>query len=762
VAAVESARITQITERALAEGRATLLESEGLDVLDAIGVRTPARRLLGNAAELDRIDVRAFGDPLVLKVVSSHLAHKTEVGGVAVVPATVPAVSAAMAEMAVRLAAIPFDGFSLNQFVDHPAGLGAELLVGLRRTEEFGPVVAIGAGGVHAEALASALRPEERLALFADPRAPLDRIVARLARHPITRIAGGLERGGRRLVALEVVAELIVRLLRLAQSPAGRRITELEINPLALAAGGPVALDALVRVRRPERPVSGRRPLEKLAYLLTPRTIALVGVSGAPTRPGRLILQNLLRGGFPPDRLRVVKPGAERLDGVSCVPDLAALPEPVDLLVVAVGAPGVPAIVAEAIATRRAESLIVIPGGLGERDGTAVLEREVRARLAAARETPWRGPVLNGGNCLGVRSVPGGYDTTFIPDHKMPRPAGPAAPIAILAQSGAFAFARWSRLPALNPRYLISVGNQTDLTIGDYLTYLRGDSGVRLFACYVEGFRPLDGRQWLDAAAAIVAEGRSVLLFRSARTPAGALAGASHTAAVAGDYAVLVELAREAGVLVADTLEDFDDVLRLHCAFSDRPAAGTRLGAVSNAGFECVAAGDAPAPLRLATLGPGTVARLEGLLAASRLEEIVQVRHPVDLTPTMPDAGVAEAVRAVLEDDAVDVGVVGVVPLTPALQTLPRGSGHDEDCARADAVAGLLGLIRREVAKPWVAVVDAGVRYDPFVARLEDAGIPTFRTLDRALRALGAWGAQTARGVPRAQPDLHTAGTDAW
>jgi len=762
VAAVDSARITHIVERALAEGRASLLESEGLDVLDAIRVRTPARRFVRDAAALDAIDLRAFGDPLVLKVVSAHLAHKTEVGGVAVVPATTPALSAAMAQMAGRLGAIPFDGFSLNQFVDHPSGLGAELLVGLRRTEEFGAVVAIGAGGVHAEALARALRPEERLALFLDPRTPLDRIVARLARHPITRIAGGLERGGRRLVALEELAQLIVSLLRLAQSPAGRRITELEINPLALAPGGPVALDALVRVRRPERPVSGRRPLEKLAHLLTPRTIALVGVSEAPARPGRLILQNLLRGGFPPDRLRVVKPGVERIDGVPCVPDLAALPEPVDLLVVAVGAPGVPAIVAEAIATRRAESLIVIPGGLGERDGTAALEREVRARLAAARETPWRGPVLNGGNCLGLRSVPGGYDTTFIPDHKMPRPSGPAAPVAILAQSGAFAFARWSRQPSLNPRYLISVGNQTDLTIGDYLAYLRGDPGVRLFACYVEGFRPLDGRQWLDAATAIVAEGRSVLLFRNARTPAGVRAGASHTAAVAGDYAVLVELAREAGVLVADTLEDFDDALRLHCAFADRPAAGTRLGAVSNAGFECVAAGDAPAPLELASLGPGTVARLEGLLAATGLEDIVQVHHPVDLTPTMPDAGFAEAVRAVLEDPGVDVGVVGVVPLTAALRTLPKGHGHDEDCARADAIAGLLGVIRREVAKPWVVAVDAGVRYDPFVARLEDAGIPTFRTLDRALRALGAWGAQTARGVPRAQPDLHTAGTDAW
>jgi acyl-CoA synthetase (NDP forming) len=370
--------------------------------------------------------------------------------------------------------------------------------------------------------------------------------------------------------------------------------------------------------------------------------------------------------------------------------------------------------------------------------------------------------VLTGANCLGIRSVPGRYDATFIPEHKMPRPAGRPAPIALLSQSGAFAFARWSRQPTLNPRYVISIGNQTDLTIGDYLTYLQADPEVRLFACYLEGFRALDGRRWLDAAAAIVAQGRSVLLYRNARTAAGARAGASHTAALAGDYAVLRELAREAGVIVADTLDEFDDYLRLSQAFADRPITGTRLGAVSNAGFECVAAGDAPPPLALATLGPGTVARLEGLLAVTGLEDVVEVRHPVDLTPTMPDRGFAEAVRAVLEDGEVDLGVVGCVPLTPALETLAPASDHAENCGHPDAVAALLGRVHRDLAKPWVAVVDAGRHYDAFVARLEAEGIPTFRTMDRALRALGRYGAESARVARIAHADLQPAGTDTW
>jgi acyl-CoA synthetase (NDP forming) len=711
---------------------------------------------------LPEVDLEPLGERLVLKIVSPDLSHKTDVGGVAVVPARRTAVTQAMRDMAGRFAGRPVQGYTLNRYVAHPADLGAELLVGLRRTEDLGPVVAVGAGGIHSEALAGAWRPEARLALFHDPAEPAEAVEARLARHPIVRLASGLGRGGAALVALDVLASLVQLLLRFARSPAGRRIAELEINPLALAPEGPVALDALIRVGPAERHPPVRRPLTKLRHLFEPRTIAVVGVSETGATPGRLILRNVLAGGFPAERVWVVKPGATGIEGVACVPDLASLPEPADLCVVAVPAARVPALVADAIATRRVESLIVIPGGLGEREGTEALEREVRARLAAVRRTPWHGPVLVGGNSLGIRSAPGGYDTTFIPSHKMPRPSGSAAPVAILAQSGAFAFARWSRQPGVDPRYLVSVGNQTDLTMGDYLTYLRGDAAVRLFACYVEGFRPLDGRRWLDAARAIVAEGRSVLLFRNARTPGGRAAGASHTAAIAGDYEVFRALAREAGVVVADTLEEFDDFLHLFTAFAARAPAGPRLGAVSNAGFECVALGDAPAPLTLAPLGAGTTARIEGLLAAARLEGVVQVRHPMDLTPTMPDAGFAEVVRAVLEDDGVDLGVVGCVPLTPMLQTLPPAPGRDEDCGRPDAVAALLGRIHGDMAKPWVAVVDAGRWYDPFAAQLELHGIPTFRTVDRALRALAVWSAEALRAAPRSQPDLHTAGTDAW
>ncbi len=741
---VESAttevQVAALLDRARAEGRDALLEPEGFALVAALGIRVPAQRFVRDAAAITSVDVGAFpGDRVVLKVASPALLHKTDVGGVMVVPRDAGSVAAAVGDMAQRLAGYPIAGFTLSEYVPHSDALGGELLVGLRYTADFGPVVTVGPGGIHAELLARHLTPGTELAVIADGLTARERIPAVLAEHPVTGIAGGLGRGGRALIPLEQLAAVLESLLAFAATPPGRRVAELEINPLALAADGPVALDVLVTLRHDRTDAVPPRPVHKLRHLLEPERVALVGVSAEGMNAGRRILGNLLREGFRPEHIAIVHPHAEQIDGVRCHRSVAALPWAADLCVLAVAAARVPDLVAELVAARAAESLIVIPGGLGEREGSASLEARVRETLAAARATPWGGPVLNGGNCLGVRSAPGHYDTTFIPDYKLQPRGVSVAPIALIAQSGAFAIARWSKLAGLDPRYLVSVGNQTDLTVGDYLTYLEGDPAVELFACYIEGFRPLDGRRWLAAAAAIVRSGRQVLLYRGARTPAGVAAGASHTAAIAGDYVVTRELAREAGVVVAESLEAFDDFLRLFALLGERRPAGMRLAAVSNAGFECVALADNLAPFALARLGASTVGRLEGVLTGVGLSEVVDVRQPLDLTPMMGDAAFADCVAALLGDDGVDVAVVGCVPLTGALQTLPPGAGHAENLADPAALAHRLGRLRQTGRKSWIVVVDAGARYDAFAALLEQARIPTFRAMDRALRAFGVF-----------------------
>ena len=132
----------------------------------------------------------------------------------------------------------------------------------------------------------------------------------------------------------------------------------------------------------------------------------------------------------------MIKPGmrsagsTQRIEGCRCVDDVQALTDKVDLLVLAISASQIPGVLAEVIENRKAEAVVVIPGGLEEKEGTEALVARMQTSLATARASDWRGPVINGGNCLGIRSVPGRYDTFFIPENKLPAPRGPPSPVA--------------------------------------------------------------------------------------------------------------------------------------------------------------------------------------------------------------------------------------------------------------------------------------------------------------------------------------------
>jgi acyl-CoA synthetase (NDP forming) len=406
---------------------------------------------------------------------------------------------------------------------------------------------------------------------------------------------------------------------------------------------------------------------------------------------------------------------------------------------VSVAAAQVSETVSNIIENRKAESIVVIPGGLEEKYGSELITSRMHAVLAQARATDWQGPVINGGNCLGIRSRPGRCDTMFIPQHKLSpvtTRTSESSSVALISQSGAFALAKADKLAGVNPKYNITLGNQMDLTVGDYLDYLKDDPEIQVFAVYVEGFAKLDGIKFLRAAEKISSSGRTVVLYRAGRTPAGAKASSSHTASIAGDYAVSRALARQAGVVVAETLADFEDLTLLFTQMRDKEFSGRRLAAISNAGFECVALADNLGHFTLATFSEQTIQRLRAILQHCRLDGVVDVHNPFDLTPMADDAAYEEAVRALVNDENVDLAVVGCVPMTPALNTLARSENHREDLDREGSVLQRLLKLNSEIEKPWVAVIDAGELYGPFAARLSVAGIPTFRTADRALRLL--------------------------
>ncbi len=729
-------RARAIVAGARAAGRSTLLEPEGLALLAAAGIRTPLWCEIAGPADVDDALLAELpGDRVVVKVVSSRIAHKTELGGVAIVPRERAAVASAVESMRGRLGEAA-EGYLVVEHVAHAADPGGELLLSLRWTEDFGPVVTVGAGGIATEVLSADLRPGRDVAIASPALATPGAVAAALAGTTAVRLATEPLRGQPPRVAPERVAEAVRALAGLA-ALVPDLLLEVEVNPAAVTADGLVALDVLATLGDGPRPARAPRPAAAVARLYEPRTIALVGVSSG-TNPGRVILGNLLREGFPADRVVVIKPGIAEIDGVRCVPDLDALPGKVDLLVVALSAAQAPAFVADVVERDLAASMIVIPAGFEEKAGGDALASRMRDALAASRGRADGGPVVNGGNCLGIRSRPGRYDTMFIPRWKLP-PGDRPAPIALVTGSGAFAITRLSRLGGLDPRYVATIGNQMDLTVSDHLAHFAGDPAARVVGVYVEGFARLDGLRFAEIAGAMVREGRRVILARAGRPRAGVRAAARHPAAIAGEAVVTEAIARSVGVTVAETPEAFDDLLRAFALLDGRPARGRRLGAVSNAGSECVTIADHAGPLQVVPFAPETEARLAAILGPAGVASVVDVHDPLDLTP-IADAAVTEAaIRAILDADEVDVGIVGHVPLTDTVETLPPGPGHPEDLDRPGGIADRLAAVWRDTAKPWVVVVDAGALYAPFVARLEGAGIPVVGTADVAARVLAAW-----------------------
>jgi acyl-CoA synthetase (NDP forming) len=195
---------------------------------------------------------------------------------------------------------------------------------------------------------------------------------------------------------------------------------------------------------------------------------------------------------------------------------------------------------------------------------------------------------------------------------------------------------------------------------------------------------------------------------------------------------VCEELARAAGAIVAGSLDAFEDDVRAFTLLHDRGAFGRRVAVLSNAGFEATAAADALFGLELAVLSPATRERLARLLPPG----IIDVHNPIDATPVAPTRVYAEIAAALAQDEAVDALVVAGVPATPFLDSLAKGEGHAEDARGPAGLATLLAAVFRGTRKPMVFSVDSGPLYDPLARALGEAGLPTFRRVDRAVRAL--------------------------
>jgi len=746
---VDFQTIETIVNAAWEQKRTALYEHEVYEIIRASGaVRVPRTVFRAAGQDFTAPDLeRLPGERVVLKIVSADLAHKSDVGGVRFVPRDLESVNRVCAEFAdiARKHGAVLAGVVACEYLEHgQASLGNELFVGIRASREFGPIIAAGLGGVHTEYLASVMQKGKAIATALTEQTS-GRHMFELFRNTMAYdILSGRARGYRRLVPDESLIECFDAFIAMAHRFCDNSrkhqplIAELEVNPFALVDGFMVPLDGLCMLMhaRDEEPP---RPISRIGQLLHPRSIAVIGVSTKGMNMGRVILRNVLECGFDPAWLHVIKPGSKEVDGVQCVPSVSALPQPVDLLVVAVGAEQVPAVADEVIDSGKVEAVILIPGGMGETAEGKEPEERLRRRIADARRSrPDGGPIFLGGNCLGIQSRPGKYDTMFIPQSKLAkRWESSGRRTAVVSQSGAYVITRMSNLETLDPDYAISIGNQVDLTMSDMVRYLEEYTDTTVFGVYVEGFRDLDGLELSRAVARAVGAGKDVVFYKAGRTEAGRAATAGHTASIAGDYNVCEAALMASGALVADTFKEFESLVQLAAMLHGRQFGGRRMGGISNAGYEVVGMADATVGrsyrVEFPALSEAWRDRLKDILSRYGLEALVNLQNPIDLTPMASDAAHEEVVRLMLECPEIDAVVASFVPLTPTMMTTP------DEIADQSSFRSRLPKLFAETRKPLVVAIDSGPLYDPLAHAIREGGVPVFRSADSAVQSLGRY-----------------------
>ncbi len=491
-------------------------------------------------------------------------------------------------------------------------------------------------------------------------------------------------------------------------------------------------------------PVAKRfaRPIAKIDKLLHPQTIGIIGVSGSGMNFGRIVLRNMLAGGCSKDRLTILRPNEVEIDGVKCVESLKALDHKLDLLIVAIAASAVYDLVDEIIESDAVNAVMLIPGDLGETRKSKEPAAVLCAKINAAHAKPGGGPIFLGANCLGVISHPGQYDSWFIPNERLPKPEKKVERNSVvLSQSGAFMVTRLGLNPWLDPRYLVALGNQTDLTQGDLLTYFCDRPEIETIGIYVEGFKDLDGLDFAKAVRRAVRNGKQIVVYKSGRTAPGVAGVMGHTASIAGDYTLFQSVISQAGAMVAEDVVSFDDLFYMAGVLHHKTVGGNRLGAVGGAGFEVVAMADSTVSdtfsMDMPTLTPQTVTHIEEILVAKRLDSLVEVRNPIDINPGADDEAHLRIADAFAQDPNIDAVVVSLDATAPSVLSLAESKLRPGfDITHAASAAQQMPPIIARNDKPIVAIVDGGPLYEALRSSLKDQGVCVFDNCARGTKAL--------------------------
>ena len=531
------AAVQAVLDKAKAEGRSSLHADEAKVVCDAYDIATPGEGIAANAEAAGDI-ADGLGYPVVMKIASPDILHKSDAGGVmANIENRAAAISAyddIIAAAKRYQAAAVIVGVQVQQQLD----AAQEVIIGTATDPTFGKLVAFGLGGVLVEVL--------RDVTFRLAPTTADHAKAMLDEIAGAAILDGVR--GQPGVNRQALAELIVNVGQLVDD--FPEIAELDLNPVFATPTGATAVDA--RLLLDFEPKAARhRPshdeiLASMTRIMQPNAVAVIGASAGEGKIGNSVMKNLIDGGYE-GAIYPIHPKADEILGRRCYPSVTAVPEDIDVAVFCIPA----ALVAGALAEcgqKNIPGAVLIPSGFAE-----IGEHELQAEIVqVARDNNVR---LMGPNIYGFYYTHKNLCATFC------TPYTEKGQVALSSQSGGvgMAIVGFSRSAKMGVSAIVGLGNKADIDEDDLLTFFEQDPNTGVIAMHVEDLK--DGRAFAEVAAR-VSKKKPVVVLKAGRTSMGARAANSHTGALAGDDRVYDAVLRQSGVIRAHSLNDMLEFAR--------------------------------------------------------------------------------------------------------------------------------------------------------------------------------------------------------
>jgi 3-hydroxypropionyl-CoA synthetase (ADP-forming) len=677
-----------------------ITEELAKQVLTEYGVKVP-KYVLAKSADEAGMQAQALGYPLVAKIVSAEILHKTDVKGVKVGLQNEAAVKETFNDMYGRLSKQHnVKGVLLEKMAAHG---GIELIVGLQNDPQFGPVIMAGIGGIYTEIFKDVsfrvlpIKKEDAISMIADLKG--------------NKILKGFR--GMAPVNTDMLAEALVNIGKLGTEMAPY-YESIDFNPVIFYENDYVVVDAKILLReKPEMEViSKAQPnSEYMDLFFNAKSIALIGASPEAGKVGNSVLESMVKHDYKGKVYPVNAKGYPEIMGVKAYKSLEEIPDKVELVVVTVDLKFVPELLKSA-AKKAIHNFVVISGGGKELGGErAAIEAQIKELSQQLRIR------IIGPNCIGMFNGENRLDCAFQGHARMLRPKN--GNVAFLSQSGTIGIAFMESSDTFGMSKMISYGNRSDVDEADMIWYLSEDPQTEVIGLYVEGLG--DGRKFMNTAKRVIGErNKPIVVFKNGRSARGAKQAASHTGSLGGSYGVVKGALDQAGIISVDSYEELTAALK---ALTWQPVPkGGRVAMVTNGAGPIIAAIDQfeRLGLQVAELTDQSKKTLKDHYPPTY---VIQSGNPCDITGSASADDYRFAIQTYMDDPNVDIIMPWFV---------------FQDDPLEETIVDVLASFQKQKKKPILVGAMGGPFTRKISERVEDANVPVYFTVTEWVTAAGA------------------------